>query len=79
METKMKDRLHENSLYGIIKNIGTIYQRITKKFSAKASGVATTNFTPYEASEAFKTNMVSVEFRRAQALAEAKRQNLRGR
>ena len=79
METKMKDRLHETSLYGIMKNIETFYQRIAGKFSAKVSGVATTDSAPYEASKAFKANMVNVEFRRAQTLAETQRQNLRGR
>jgi hypothetical protein len=79
METKLKERMKGNGLFGMIKNAGGLYQRITKKFSVKDSEVATTSFTPYEISEVHKANMLEVEFRRSQALAEAQRQSLRGR
>lgn len=76
METKVKEKLKGNGLFGMIKNVEVLYQRITKKFSVKASEVAATSFTPYEISEAQKAHMLEVELRRSQALAEAQRQNL---
>jgi hypothetical protein len=79
METKLEERLRGNGLFGMIKNVEVLYQRITKKFSVKASEVARTSFTPYEISEAQKAHVVGVELRRSQALAEAQRQNLRSR
>ena len=69
----MKERLKGNGLYGMIKNIEGIYQRITKKFSVKASGVAVTSSTLYEISEVHKAHMLEVELKRSQALAEAHR------
>jgi hypothetical protein len=79
METKLKERMKGNGLFGTIKNFEVLYQRVTKKFSVKSSEVAMTSFTPYEISEAQKANMLEVELRRSQALAEAQRQGLRGR
>ncbi|MDH5390308.1 MAG: hypothetical protein OEX10_04060 [Candidatus Bathyarchaeota archaeon] len=79
METKLKERLKVNSLFGMIKNVEVLYQRIAKKFSVKASEVAIASFTPYEISEVHKANMLEIEFRRSQALEEARRQNLRPR
>ncbi|MDH5690692.1 MAG: hypothetical protein OEY81_04630 [Candidatus Bathyarchaeota archaeon] len=79
METKLKEKLIGNGIFGMIKNVEVLYQRITKKFSVKASEVAPTNFTPYEISEVYKAHIVGVEFSRSQALAEAQRQSLRGR
>ena len=77
METKLKERLKGNGLFGMIENIETIYQRITKKISVKTSGAPTA--TPYEVSEVHKAHMLEVELKRSQALAEAHRQNLRPR
>lgn len=77
MGTKLKERPKGNGLYGMVKNIEGIYQRITKKFSVKASGVAVANFTPYEISEVHKAHMLEVELKRSRALAEAYRQTIR--
>ena len=79
MGTKLKERLKGNGLFGMIKNVEALYQRVTKKISVKASGVATASSTPYETSEAYKAHMLEVELKRSQALAEARRQNLRPR
>ncbi len=79
METKLKERLKGNGLFGTIKNVKALSQRVTKKISVKASGVATASSTPYEASEAHKAHMLEAEVKRSQGLAEAQRQNLRGR
>lgn len=79
METKLEERLRGNGLFGMIKNVEVLCQRIAKKFSVKASEVAATSFTPYEISEAKKTHMLEVELGRSQALAEAQRQSLRVR
>ena len=79
METKLKERMKGNGLFGMIKNVEVLYQRISKKFSVKASEVASTSFTPYEISEAQKANMLEIELRRSQAFAEAQRQSLRAR
>lgn len=73
METKLKERLMGNGLFGMIKNVEVLYQRVTKKILVKASGVATTSSTPYEISEAHKAHMLEVEYKRSQALAEAHR------
>jgi hypothetical protein len=79
METKLKEKLKVNSLFGRIKNVEVLYQRVTKKISMKASEVAIASSTPYETSEAHKAHMLEVELKRSQALAEARRQNLRPR
>jgi hypothetical protein len=79
METKLKERLKGNSPFGMIKNVEALYQRVTKKLSLKASEVGMTNSTPYEMPEVHKSHMLEVELRRSQALAQAQRQNLRGR
>jgi hypothetical protein len=79
METKFKERLRGNGLFGMIKNVEVLYKRVTKKISMKASEVTIASSTPYETSEAHKTHMLEVEFRRSQALEEARRQNLRPR
>jgi len=78
METKLKERLTGNGITGMIKNVEVLYQRITKKFSVKASDVAAASFTPYETTKASKANIVEVERNWSQTLAEARRQNLRG-
>ena len=77
METKLKERMKGNGLFGTIKNFEVLYQRVTKKFSVKTSEVATAGFTTYKTSEIHKFNMLEIELRRAQALAEAQRQGLR--
>ncbi|MFX1554961.1 MAG: hypothetical protein ACFFBV_13620 [Promethearchaeota archaeon] len=77
METNLKEKLKGNGLFGMIKNAGALYQRVTKKISVKASGVTTTSYTPYEISEVHKAHMLEVELKRSQALEEARRQNLR--
>jgi hypothetical protein len=79
METKVKEKLKGNGLFGMIKNVEVLYQRVTKKISTKASGVAIASSTPYETSEAHNAHMLEVEFRRSQALEEACCQNLRPR
>ena len=79
MEIKLKERLKGNGLFGMIKNIEVLYQRVTKKISMKTSEVAIASSTSYETSEAYKAHMMEVEFKRSQALAEARRQNLRPR
>jgi hypothetical protein len=79
METKLKERMKGNGLFGTIKNFEVLYQRITKKISIKPSEVAIASSTPYETSEAHNAHMLEVEFRRSQALEEARRQNLRPR
>ena len=79
METKLKERLKGNGLFDMIKNVKPISQRVTKKILVKASGVATASSTSYEASEAYKAHMLEAEVKRSQGLAEAQRQNLRGR
>lgn len=79
METKVKERLKGNGLFGVIKNVEVLYQRATKKISTKASEVAIASSTPYETSEAHKTHMLKVGFRRSQSLEEARRQNLHPR
>jgi len=79
METKLKEKLKGNSLFGMIKNVEVLYQRVAKKISMKASEVAIASSTSYETSEAYKAHMLEVEFRRSQALTEARRQNLRPR
>ena len=79
METKLKERLKENGLFGMIKNVEVLYQRVTKKISVKDSGVATASSTSYETSEAYKAHMLEVELRRSKALEEAHRQTARAR
>jgi uncharacterized protein HemY len=79
METKLRERLKGNGLTGMIKNVEGIYQRVTKKISMRASEAATASPVPYETSEAHKAHMLEVEFRRSQALADARRQNLHPR
>jgi uracil phosphoribosyltransferase len=79
METKLKERMRGNGLFGMNKNFEVLYQRATKKISVKTSEVATPSFTPYEISELQKAHIVGVELRRSQALAEAQRHNIRGR
>ena len=76
METKLEEGLRGNGLFGTIKNVEVLCQRIAKKFSVKASEVAATSLTPYGISEAQKTHMLEVELKRSQALAEAQRQSL---
>lgn len=73
MEVKLKDRLQRNGLFGMIKNVETFYQRITKKISVKASGVTAASPTLYEISEAYKTHQIEVERKRSQALQEVQR------
>ena len=80
METKLKERMKGNGLFGRIKNAEALYQRVTKKISIKTSKVAIASSTPYEASEAHKVHMLEVELKRSQALhACMHRQNLRSR
>lgn len=79
METKLKKRLKENGLFGMINNIEALYQRVTKKILVKASGVATASSNPYEISDAHKAHMLEVEIRRSKALEEARRQTARAR
>ncbi|MCZ2856801.1 MAG: hypothetical protein O2U62_06880 [Candidatus Bathyarchaeota archaeon] len=79
METKLKDRLKENGIFGMIKNVEALYQRVTKKIAVKASEVGMANSTSYEMPEVHKAHMLEVELKRSQALAEARRQNLRPR
>ncbi len=79
METKLREKLKVNSLFGMIKNVEVLYQRVTKKISMKASEVAIGSSTLYETSEAHKAHMLEVEFKRSQALTEARRQILRPR
>ena len=79
MEAKLKERSKGNGLFGRIKNIEAFYQKVTKKISMKAPEVANLSYAPYETSEGHKAHIAEVELRRSQALAEAQRQNLRGR
>ena len=79
MEMKLKEKLKGNGLFGMIKNVEVLYQRVTKKISIRTSEIAIASPTPYETSEAHKAHMLEVEFRRSQALTEARRQNLRPR
>jgi len=67
MEVKLKEKLQKNGLRGTIKNVDAVYQRITKKISVKASGVATASPTPYEISEECKAHQMEVERKRSQA------------
>jgi hypothetical protein len=71
MISQMRERA--NNLFGIIKNAGTVYQKITKKFSFKASRVEFTNSTFYERREVHKSHMLQVELRRVQTIAEVQR------
>jgi hypothetical protein len=70
-------REHASNLFGIIKNAGIFYNKITKKLSLKASGVEFANSTFYERPELQKSYMLQVEFRRDQAIAEVQRQSPR--
>jgi len=76
MEVK-QIRAHANNLFGMIKNAGTFYHKITKKLSLKAPKIEFANLTPYKRPEGSKSHMLEVELRRAQALAEVQRQSLR--
>ena len=76
MEVK-QIRAHANNLFGMIKNAGTFYHKITKKLSLKPPNIELANFTHYKKPEGYKSHMLEVELRRAQALAEVQRQNLR--
>lgn len=78
METKLKEKAKKNSLFGTIKNIDPLYRRITKKFFVKTSDVAAASSAPHGATKALKANMLIVECKRSQTLADARRQNLRG-
>jgi hypothetical protein len=71
MISQMRERA--NNLFGIIKNAGTVYQKITKKLSLKASRVEFANSTFYERLEVHKSHMLQVEVRRVQAIAEVQR------
>jgi hypothetical protein len=76
MEVK-QIRAHANNLFGMIKNAGTFYHKITKKLSLKAPEIEFANFTPYKRPEGYKSHMLEVELKRAQASAEVQRQSLR--
>jgi len=77
LEMKLKDKLKGSGLYGTMKNVGAIYQRVTDKLSVKTSGVAVASSTPYEVSEAHKVHMLELERKRSQISTEAYRQNPR--
>ena len=77
METKLKERLKGNGLYGAFKDLKTAYQKMSK-LSVKPTVVIVAAFTPYETSKAHRTHMLEVECNRAHASAEAYRQTLRG-
>jgi hypothetical protein len=63
-------REHAINLFRIIKNAGTVYQKITEKFLLKASKIEFANSTFYERPEVQKSHMLQVELRRVQAIAE---------
>jgi len=71
MSTKLKERLNVNSLFGMIKNVEVLYQRIAKKLSVEASVVSVVSPTPYEISEPCKAHQLEVERKRSQASAHA--------
>lgn len=60
MEVKLRKRLRENSLSGIVPDVEVFFQRITR-FLAKASEGAVVS-TPYEISEGYASHLVEVEF-----------------
>jgi hypothetical protein len=72
VEVKSKEKLQVSGSYGIIKNVKANYQRITCKFSLKASGVAVLSH-PYKISKAHKAQVLEVERNKSQASAHAQR------
>lgn len=66
-----------NNLFGMIKNVGTFYQKATKILSLQASEEAFANYTFRERPEVHKSHMLQVELRRAQVIAEFQRQSPR--
>jgi hypothetical protein len=77
METKFREKLRGNGLYGLVKDLKAAYQKVPK-LSVKASGATVAASAPYETSKAHKTLMLEFECNRAQAVAEANRQTFRG-
>ena len=71
MDVKSK-KLQLSGQYGIIKNVKANYQRITGKFSLKASGVAVLSH-PYKISKVPKAHVLEAEHKKSQALAHAQR------
>jgi len=72
MEVKLKERLQESGPYGIIKNVEALYQRIVRRFSVRAPEAAVVSSTPYD-TKAYEGQMVEVDLKISQALAEAQR------
>jgi hypothetical protein len=66
-----------SNLFGIAKDAGAFYQRITKRLSLKTSEVDFASFAPYENPKAHKSHLLEVDLRRAQVIADVQRQSLR--
>jgi hypothetical protein len=66
-----------NNLFGMIKDIGTFYQKTTKILSLQASEEAFANCAFHERPEVHESHMLQVELRRALAIAEFQRQSPR--
>jgi len=74
---KLRNKLKGIGLHETIKNAESINQRLIRKLSVRASGVAVASSTPYEVSEAHKAHMLEFERKRSQTSAWAHRQNPR--
>jgi hypothetical protein len=75
METKVKKLLHVSNLHAMAQNIGAISQKITKILPLKTSRT-TVNNHPHTISKASKNQMLKVELKKAQAIAEAYRKRM---
>ena len=85
MEVKLKKRFMGSSLYKMLKK--AFHKPVVVETPVTASDNPATDMAPnkplglyeYEASEAYRKNMLESERKKAQALAEAYRQAFRGR
>ena len=70
MELQLKDRLLRRGRFEIISNIEKTVLKITRRFSSRSSDLTNIGLIPYETTKEYRTNMIELEYKKAQALAE---------
>ena len=76
MEINLEQRLRENGLFGMIKNVEILCQRIAKKFSMKTSRSNYDKRHSLRDIRAQKLHMLEIDYSRSQALVEAQHHSL---
>jgi len=71
MQTKLKGGLRTRAQFGLVKNLGTIFRRVTAIRlgvfrEGIASGMFTTDCLPYEASESYRAIKTELECKRSE-------------